>query len=342
MKKYLAVAAKILIAALLFAAILMSTNWEEIVATASKIHPLTFFSLMGMVLLQAGVLALRWRIITRYTGHTLPLRDSVAGTLTSFFFSQGLPSSVGGDALRIWWLKRRDIPLRDATLSVMLDRIIGLLALLIVCVLSLIILGSRTDQAAFALLSNLLAAAIVIGLGGALLFMVPRRTGASQWALSCAERSPKWLSAIIRLCVELRNGFICLGRNSRDLLKISILGISVHLITVFVGYWVAADLSAQVSFTDCLAVIAPALLISYLPISIAGWGVREGTIVAAFALIGTPANEALLISLMIGASVLATSFIGGAIWMSGGMRDAFKLTTKAEAPPNKVDTDTPL
>lgn len=332
MKKTLSITVKILIALMLFWAVFASTDWNEILETAADIHPLTFSVLMGVVFLQAGLLGLRWRIITHSTGHTLPLWDSVAGTLTSFFFSQGLPSSVGGDALRIWWLKRRAIPLRDATVSVMLDRIVGLLALLIVCVVSLFLLGMRTDQYAFSLLSNVLAACILIGLGGAAIFMVPRRIGVSKWALSYAERSPRWLGAIIRLSVEIRNTFINLGRNMGDLVQISILGILVHLMTVFVGYLVAIDLSAGVSFADCLAVIAPALLISYLPISIAGWGVREGSIVAAFALIGTPTSVALVISLLIGASVLATSLIGGAIWMFGGMREAFMLATPTKSP----------
>lgn len=79
----------------------------------------------------------------------------------------------------------------------------------------------------------------------------------------------------------------------------------------------------EISFFSCLAVIPPALLISYVPISIAGWGVREASFVFAFSLVGVSVEAALLISLGIGIVVLLISLLGGVLWASSGMRDVY-------------------
>ncbi|PNQ96029.1 hypothetical protein C1S70_25715 [Azospirillum argentinense] len=53
-----------------------------------------------------------------------------------------------------------------------------------------------------------------------------------------------------------------------------------------------------------------------LPISLNGWGVREGAFVAGFALYGLGATDALALSLMIGLSVTLSSLPGGLLWLS--------------------------
>ena len=57
-----------------------------------------------------------------------------------------------------------------------------------------------------------------------------------------------------------------------------------------------------------------------MPISIAGWGVREGAMVAAFTYAGLPQSDGLLVSLLFGISYLLLGVLGGVVWVLGTQR----------------------
>ena len=61
----------------------------------------------------------------------------------------------------------------------------------------------------------------------------------------------------------------------------------------------------------------PVALVSVVPISIAGWGVREGAMVAAFAYAGLPQSDGLLVSILFGFSYLMLGVLGGLVWVLG-------------------------
>ena len=66
-----------------------------------------------------------------------------------------------------------------------------------------------------------------------------------------------------------------------------------------------------------------------MPFSIAGWGVREASMVMAFGLFGVNAATAIIISLMIGMTVLAISLLGGMFWMVGNNKRYFQSLVNA-------------
>jgi len=70
----------------------------------------------------------------------------------------------------------------------------------------------------------------------------------------------------------------------------------------------------EVSFTSMMVLVPPVLLISMLPISVAGWGVREGAMVVALNLVGAPAHQSLALSICFGLCLVAISLPGGVLW----------------------------
>jgi len=79
-------------------------------------------------------------------------------------------------------------------------------------------------------------------------------------------------------------------------------------------------LDLPVTWVDCLALIPPVILATTLPISIGGWGVREGAMVVALGAIGVPAEGALVLSVVVGLVGMASALPGGLIWLLGGDR----------------------
>jgi hypothetical protein len=70
-----------------------------------------------------------------------------------------------------------------------------------------------------------------------------------------------------------------------------------------------------VTFGQVFQLVPPVMLITMLPISIAGWGVREATMGLAFGYAGLMANEGVNISLLFGAVVFIVGVFGGLVWI---------------------------
>jgi hypothetical protein len=64
-----------------------------------------------------------------------------------------------------------------------------------------------------------------------------------------------------------------------------------------------------------LFLVPPVILVAVVPISIAGWGVREGAMIAAFAYAGLPQSDGLIVSLLFGIGFLLVGIVGGLVWV---------------------------
>jgi len=80
--------------------------------------------------------SMRWWSIIKVSGAPFEYRAATGITLIGWFFNQVLPSSVGGDALRVWYASRYGVSLSTATQSVVYDRISALIAVTLLLLLS--------------------------------------------------------------------------------------------------------------------------------------------------------------------------------------------------------------
>src|SRR5262249_16936727 len=105
-------------------------------------------------------------------------------------------------------------------------------------------------------------------------------------------------------------------------INIAVLGIvfalaaTTHLLNVLVFWMLGQSLSLTVAFDQWFIVVASVLLRSMLPISIGGWGVREGAMVVALRGFGIPTEEALLTSILFGLCAVTATLPGAIFWIS--------------------------
>src|ERR1044071_755865 len=92
---------------------------------------------IAVTFLQIFIGVLRWREISAECGAPLPTRQAMRYNVIGAFFNQTLPSSIGGDAVRLWLVARNGAGWRAATYSIFVDRAIGLIALAVIIVASL-------------------------------------------------------------------------------------------------------------------------------------------------------------------------------------------------------------
>src|SRR5439155_5303173 len=96
---------------------------------------------------------------------------------------------------------------------------------------------------------------------------------------------------------------------------LAVLSLFVHVLAVVVAWCVVRSIAAPVLFGQVFQLIPPVMLITMLPVSIAGWGVREATMGLAFGYAGLLTNEGVNVSLLFGAVYFIVGAVGGLVWI---------------------------
>src|SRR3569832_2108180 len=302
MRRILISAIKILVSAALLYLALRKANFADLAARLDLTSAAWLLLALAVTFLQIFIGVLRWRIVSAECGAPLPLRQAMRYNVIGTCFNQTLPSSIGGDAVRLWLVARAGAGWRAATYSIFVDRAIGLIALAVLIVASLpwsyTLITDPHGRSAL-LLVDLLALAGGIGF---LIF------GALKWRWLKTWRATHHLHA----CAVIANRVIC--SRSRGPI-IAILSILVHVLAVVIAWCVVQSIAAPVRFSDVFMLVPPVMLITMMPISIAGWGVREATMGLAFGFAGLAANEGVNVSLLYGAVYFIVGAIGGLVWV---------------------------
>ncbi len=254
-----------------------------------------------LVALQALLSAIRWHLILHYLGVVIAFARSVQVYWIGLFAAALLPGGVAGDGLRIWVLVRSGTELAPAVNSVLLDRLAALAGLVLLAALGLPYVD---DHIAPAHLRLIVAAALLVGLVAAfavgLWMSVPER-----WLRFRAIRAMMVLFADFRTLCKSRVRAI-------DLIGLSVLSLMTGLFAFFVLF---RSLGAPVSLIETITLGSLVVLALTLPISLGGWGLREGTMVGLFGIIGIPPATSLAVSVVLGLLATAVSVPGLLFWV---------------------------
>jgi len=256
-----------------------------------------------LMIVQTAIIGWRWHRIVRLLGGSLPPPKAIHWVFEGLFFSQALPTSVGGDVVRMWNLHRHGSPPGVAFGSVAIERGTGvvLLGLLVTLCLPSVWDALREPVLRAALLAVgpcLLAGLVVLG-------VVYKPVAA-------------WLPGRgATLAIGLGRGLRQLGASPRALLEISSLGIVASLTGILAAYVLGIDLDIGLPFTGYVVLVGGAALFSVLPISLGGWGVREVSMVALFGAVGVAPERALALSILWGLLPVLISLPAGLMWWAG-------------------------
>jgi len=307
MRRTLLLLAKATISILLLYLSLHSIDLGTLGARLSRLESGWIVLALLLLTVQVVLLAVRWRNISAACGANLPFILALQISFIATFFNQVLPSTVGGDGMRIWLFARKGAGWASAIYSVLLDRIAGVL------VLALIVIACLSFT--FSLVHDPIARAVllVIGVGvitGTLVFVLIGRYFRQlfdRWRLT------RHLAAASRISAALCS-------SHRDAAIVFACSVAIHLITAAAAWCCAKAIASPVSFAQILFLLPPVLLIATLPVSIAGWGVRESSFMFAFAHAGLAQSDGLAISILFGAASFIVGLVGGIIWIAYGLQ----------------------
>jgi uncharacterized membrane protein YbhN (UPF0104 family) len=257
MRRILLSTLKILVSAALLYVSLRKIDLAEL-ASRLDVSSLGWIGLaITTTFLQILVGVLRWREISVECGAPLVTRQAMRFNLIGTFFNQTLPS-LGGDAVRLWLVARTGAGWRAATYSILVDRAIGLIALAVIVVVSLPwSYRLITDPHGRSALLFVDLAALAGGLG----FLV---LGRLHWPWL----KHWWGTHHIRACSVIANRVLFSRAHGP---KVAVLSLLVHVLAVVIAWCVVQSIAAPVGFGQVFQLIPPIMLITMLPISIAGW-----------------------------------------------------------------------
>lgn len=240
--------------------------------------------LLGQLLL-TGV---RWYFVGQLVGAGIGVGLAMRLILIGQFFNQVLPSSVGGDGVRAWLLSREGISIRHALVSVICDRgaALILLTVIVACTLPIVIVsGDAAIPSAWPLAITVDALTV-----GGLLFLFLWGSVFSAWLIRLPPARP--LAVVIR---DLRR---VLFSSERSLWVVG-LTIVVQAMVVMSTYFCALALGVKFGMVHLL-MLPLIMLVSSIPLSFAGWGLRESAMVTGLGFAGIPAADALAVSVSFG------------------------------------------
>ena len=253
--------------------------------------------------------ACRWKILLSALGGNIATAFLVKGILVGGFFNQLLPSTVGGDVARAWWIRSAFGSSVLSLTVVVVDRVVGLLG---ICAVALVAASVRPDIAAS--VPVVWAVVLIVGLTCAL-FFVPAHRRVRGWGHRFF-RLP--MLRVFYEKVAVANGGLQGLRAAKGHLLAAI-GLSTLLqIEVVILFAVLAMAMGIAISPGELAVVVPLVsLVTLLPITVNGIGLREASLAVLGAHFGLTLADAISLAWTVLFLQMLYALIGGCIYVKG-------------------------
>ncbi len=249
------------------------------------------FLLAGILLMAVPMAmgAFRWWLLLCSQGLTLPYHFVLRVNAAAFALSTVLPTSVGGDLLRVGYTTR-DGMVEAALATVLFDRILGVIGLLLVCDVASLALLARTGSPGLLTLAGLVSTIVTAFLLA--LMVEPVYDGTSR----LAGRVRVWRlgERLVRVADGVRS------YRTQPRLVLQTLGLSVLLWLIYSLAWclLGASVGSTAPLLSYLVCVPLGALAAMLPVSIGGLGVRENSFVILMSHFGTSGASAAAVALL--------------------------------------------
>jgi uncharacterized protein (TIRG00374 family) len=271
--------------------------------------PLWFYLFSLSVVMAGQVLyAWRWRQVLEASGVSVSIGTAVQQYFIGIFLNNFFPSTVGGDMAKVYYLGRQH-GYRPIAASIVLDRLlsIGLLAVLATAMYWVAPDPSPRFAATRAIVTAMAAVLILF------LVLAARGTGGLPARLS---RFGTMAVAFAERAQRFRHDMAAAARRPRIMLQsAAVVTTYFFALTGVYRVFFTINTAAHPAFLTLLTAVTTASLLSNLPVSVNGLGLREQLHALLLQPLGVPREAAVAISLLIFAHLLVSSLLGLMFWL---------------------------
>lgn len=285
-------------------------DWNAVAAVLGSASPGWITGAFAVSVLGVLISAEKWNGLLRDSRVRLPFFAAARLYWVGMFFSNFLPTSVGGDALRLALTPSHGRTERVAA-TILVERLTGFFVMLVLCAVGLL-----TGPLSFGhphLAEAMLLA--VLGLLIAVAAAVLAPTVLAKLLPMVIERLPRLLQRIV---LKMQRIAVTIARQSRRgtaLLRALVLSVPFYGTIFIAQYCVLRAVGAQLPLLDVVLVGALVPLLGLVPISLNGLGVTEGVFVAVYGAVGVVPKLALAAALLRRSVDLLNSALGGLFWL---------------------------
>ena len=311
-------ALRVLLSAGILAALFTQISVTEVVQNLGRVSPVfVLFAWVYYALCQL-LSSYRWQLLLKAKQVHVPLRKLFSFYMIGMFANSFLPGSVGGDVVKSYHLFRRTKDLKIAAVSVFLERFTGLVGLTFISVVALIIgygqLNSPVVMWSVTIAVATLAVSVLV-----------------LWKLPLLAKRVSWLGnlfpkKILTTSQEIYEALLSYRHHLPTIF--AAIGVSAVLQFLFAAYYALASIAMGIPIDLIYFVLFLPLitLVTMLPISLGGLGLREALMVGLFGAVGISQTDVLSVSLTIHLINTLLSLWGGALLVRQSFRPQAEAT----------------
>jgi glycosyltransferase 2 family protein len=291
-------------------------DWSRMAGRIRHGHPLDFVVAVALVLAALVVGACRWWLLLRRADVPLNATRLARVYAVSTFSGTFLPTTLGSDVTRALLVARRGSLLTRVAITIVVDRMGGLVGLIGMAWIAFAFHSAGVPSSARVFLAWVSAAAAI----GSLLVMLTVFRGSRL----VRALVPRRLTSVARQSRSLVETY------ARDPWILAMLVASSLLFQALISLqlvMLARAIDVHLSFATAAVVLALVTVVTLIPISIGGFGVREGTYVVLLSGVSIAATDATLISLLSVATLFLASLPGALVLARGGISPALQTAS---------------
>lgn len=301
---------KVVISLGLLSYLVYISNPEKIIKVLGNIYKengLIYLSLsMFFGLISVLLMSLRWKIILNSYGIRLHVKRLAGFYFIGLFFNNFLPTSIGGDIIRIYKVIGDSQDRTAAFASVILERILGIAATLFLAITSLYYVSQIFND------SRILYSSLILFVVIVLFFIIILREKPVELLIKVFDKIT--LLHLGEKIVKLLEAIYTLREKKSVFIWVFMLSLLSQVAIVFMNYTLAQSLDIKIELGYLFLVVPFTIILTMLP-SINGVGVRDGGYIFLLSKIGIPAAAAISLSFMNVIIPLLLSLYGGVLFL---------------------------
>ena len=344
---------KIAISALFIAFICFKVEWGDFGEKLRNINMFYFWMSIGIALVMISTSCLKWQLMLRMQGARLGFFYLLKNYYIGYLFSVLLPSNVGGDVVRSYYIGKRINEQYISAVAVFLERFTGIIFLLMLAVVSPFLTPH--------VLGYWRVIIPMIGSLTLLVFMLLLLR--TDWLLRLSNKIILKVFSVIRIILKkLGIGFMnrLLEKTAvfygkvfekgmkfyRKLMKTITLFkhhpgylLATIVLTVLFYVWTWLNVlfgfltfNVDVGFSEVVSLLPIIMLVSMIPITFGSIGLAEGAYVFYFALVGISRESALIMSFLLRFKLMLMALAGFVFYLTYKHRkDDYNEMVKAKS-----------
>jgi len=293
--------------AVLFYLALRQVDWGAVHAVFRNIDPLWLILHLLVLGAERFVFSCKWQILLTVKGVAISIWNLLVITLIGKFWGTFLPSSIGVDIVRGYYLYRERASGAVVASSLLFDKAMGLWTLLLLGCAGLLGYGTTINgvNVGYVFVALLLLTALS-------LYLLQTRWFGDRFENGLPRVFGKRIAETV---LKVYRAFLAYREHPPVIIYSFILSLALQLIRVLGVYTMARALDIEIPLVYYLVLVPVSMILIMLPLSVGGFGLREGVFVGLFALAGMSKVDAFALGFGTSLTDIAVSLLGGVLYL---------------------------